>query len=122
MKSTKKREIGVGDNLYGIPINDIVTPIELEEIKSTSRKTASRKRKRSKKRSHTFKLSEINIPQIKLTREATYIVSGVIVFLFLLLIFKYPITNLTIIIGLMKSKRKPLHLYCFLQKYHYHVL
>lgn len=89
MKSTKKRERGLGDNLYGIPLDDILTPEQLEHMKKTSAaQVRERRRRKSEERKNKFR-----IPEIRLTRNAWYIVAVVAVFLILVMIFKNPIVS-----------------------------
>ncbi len=93
MNSTKKREIGVGNNLYGIPIDDILTPEQLESMKknppSSKRRKLRAERKRRKKERRSFK--NIKLPQLQLTNNVKYAILAALVIIVFLSIFKNPI-------------------------------
>ncbi|MBQ6999262.1 MAG: hypothetical protein IJN62_05695 [Clostridia bacterium] len=94
MKSTKKREIGLGDNLYGIPLDDILTPDELSQMRKDTSAMNRRKRREKKKRTESKKINfnKIKIPKIKFTKNVRYILAVIAVMLLLFLILKKPIT------------------------------
>ncbi len=93
MKSTKKREIGLGDSLYGIPLDDILTPEEINSMRKDTSAASRRKRRERKKKSYNKRLAlnKIKLPKIKITKNIINIVSAVALVLILLLIFKNPI-------------------------------
>ena len=86
MKTVKKREVGVGNNLYGIPIDDILSPDELDKIRDDIKKAP--KIKKAKKPRVKRQLPKIKIPKITFTPNATRISIIVMAVFVLLLIFK----------------------------------
>ena len=86
MKTVKKREVGVGNNLYGIPIDDIMSPHELDKIRSDIKKAPKVKKEKKPKAKKT--LPKIKIPKITLTPNATRIAIITLAAFVLLLIFK----------------------------------
>lgn len=91
MKSTKKREIGLGDNLYGIPLDDILTPEQLEHMRQNPPTATKRERRYRKPKTKKFDIKQIKLPEVHFTRKILYIIGAVAAVLILLLIFKNPI-------------------------------
>lgn len=93
MKSTKKREIGLGDSLYGIPLDDILTPEEINSMRKDTSAASRQKRRERKKKSDDKRLdlNKIKLPEIKFTKNIVNIIVAIAVVLILLLIFKNPI-------------------------------
>lgn len=93
MKSTKKREIGLGDNLYGIPLDDILTPEQLEQMRkdSSAAKRRSRKIRRKKSAEKKIDFKKIKLPEFSFTKNTVYITGAIMAVVVLLLIFKNPI-------------------------------
>ena len=93
MKSTKKREIGLGDTLYGIPLDDILTPEEINSMRKDTSAASRKKRRERKKKSSNKRIdfNKIKLPEIKFTKNIINIVCAIAVVLILLLIFKNPI-------------------------------
>ncbi len=93
MRSTKKREIGLGDNLYGIPLDDIMTPEEINSMRKDTSATSRRKRRERKRKAESKKpdFNKIKLPQIKFTEKTTYIIAVTATLVLLFLIFKNPI-------------------------------
>lgn len=95
MKSTKKREIGLGDNLYGIPLNDILSPEQIEKMKQNPpsarrRKVKAEQKRRSEKRRNNS--PKFKIPEINMSPKMMYIIGAIAATLILLLILKNPIS------------------------------
>lgn len=89
MKSTKKREVGVGDNLYGIPINDILSPDELDAIRNDISKMPKKKReKKQKQKKYTVKLPDFKKISVKFTKKGMYTVLILSVLFVVFLMFK----------------------------------
>ena len=89
MKTTKKREVGVGDNLYGIPINDILSPEELDAIRNDISKAPKKKREKKKKqKKYKVTLPEFKKISFKFTKKGMYTALILSVLFVVFLIFK----------------------------------
>jgi len=93
MKSTKKREIGLGDSLYGIPLDDILTPEEINSMRKDTSAASRKKRRERKKKSDNKRIdfNKIKLPEINFTKNIINIVCAIAVVLILFLVFKNPI-------------------------------
>lgn len=92
MKTTKKRKVGVGNNLYGIPINDILSPDELDAIREDISKTPKKKRERKKKpKKYKIALPEFKNISFKFTKKGMYLALILSVLFVVFLIFKDPV-------------------------------
>ncbi len=91
MRNTKKREIGLGDNLYGIPLDDILSPEQLEQMRQNPPVAPKRDRRQRKTKTKKFDIKQIKLPEVHFTQKIWYIIGTVAAVLILLLSFKNPI-------------------------------
>ena len=92
MKTTKKREVGVGNNLYGIPIGDILSPDELDAIREDISKAPKKKRERKKKqKNYKIALPDFKKITFKFTKKEMYVALILSVLFVVFLIFKDPV-------------------------------
>lgn len=102
MKSKDKRKVGLGDHLYGIPLEDILTPEQIHQMKQ-KRKSTSSSHKSSRKvpvRGNKFrrksygKQYEFRIPKFHVDRKLLTIVLVAIALLMVFLFAKDPIMSM----------------------------
>lgn len=101
MKSKDKRKVGLGDYLYGIPLEDILTPEQILQMKQKPKNTSSSRKSSHKSTLHNNKFRkktygkqyEFSIPRFNVDRKLLTVVLAVIAVMAVFLFVKEPIVS-----------------------------